>query len=60
MIAYLSKDTEFLKDRIYVRDSFLEFLSSKDEYVDVYPYKSISHPKGTKLKYQKGKLIKIK
>jgi hypothetical protein len=60
MIAYLSKDTEFLKDRIYVRDSFLEFLSSKDEYVDVYPYKSKSHPKGTKLKYKKGKLSKIK
>jgi hypothetical protein len=61
MIAFFQSDTTFLKDKIYVGDSFDEFLPIKNDPDKPYPpYKSKSHPKGTKLKYYKGKLIKIK
>ena len=59
MIASLSPSTEFLKGKIYVQDSFLEFLPTRNK-MGYYPYYTKSHPKGTKLKYKKGKLIKIK
>jgi hypothetical protein len=59
MIASLSPSTEFLKGKIYVQDSFLEFLPTRNK-MGYYPYYTKSHLKGTKLKYQKGKLIKIK
>ena len=56
-IAYFSTDTLIKNNTIYVKSIFKESKSLKDGYA----YSNTkSHPKGTKLKYQKGKLIKIK
>lgn len=57
IIASLSTDTEFIKNVIYVKNGFSEYLPSKDE--NAYS-NSRAHSSRMKLKYQKGKLIKIK
>lgn len=56
VIAYFSTDTKFIRDVIYVKEDFNENLSNNYKYASHFK----SHPKGTKLKYKKGKLIKIK
>ncbi len=56
-IASFSTDSNIEKDIIHVGSEFTENLPSKDQ--SGYP-ETKSHPIGTKLKYQKGKLIKIK
>jgi hypothetical protein len=57
VIASFSTDTKFFKDVIYVNDDFSEYLPSKDG--SAYSNSKTYSPR-TKLKYQKGKLIKIK
>lgn len=57
LIASFSYDSIIKDDIIYSREDISEILTLKDE--NGY-HKSKTHPPGTKLKYQKGKLIKIK